>query len=107
MKPILTKLYIRCNRRVWFIATAVVFLLLGRWRWIEAKGSSFSLFDLLADGLRSLLPHVRTFSGEVLLGLLFMLLLTIAYVAISLFLGWLLAAIISAIIVVSRECNRR
>lgn len=69
------------------------------------KGSPFSLFDWLWADLSSFFRDIVN-PGEVLVGVLFLGLWVFAYIAVALFFGWVIAAIISTVITINRVRNQ-
>lgn len=92
------KLQIRPRRTAVLAIALLVFVCLGFWKWIEMKSAPFSLFDWWGDALANLVPDVRRGPvWDMPFGFLILFIWTVVYVAISLGVGWLLAAIADAI----------
>ena len=88
---------VRPSRVLWMLCTTATFVLLGSCRVIAMKGPAFSLFDWVVDALRNVAADLRNCPGDVLAGACFLLALCVAYAAASSAIGWLVAAMLSAI----------
>ena len=105
LMALLSNVAIRCHRKTWLIVSALMFWFLAQWRWIEMKGPPFSLYDWVWADLSSFARDIAN-PGEVLAGILFLGLWVLAYIAVALFLGWVIAAIISTVITIYRVRNQ-
>jgi len=87
---------IKTSRIVVLVLTLLIFVLLGSWRWIEMKAQPFSLFDWWGDAIWGLSTDLgRVAFGEIMVGMLYLILWTLGYVLISATLGWIIAAIVA------------
>jgi hypothetical protein len=85
------------SRRLWLLCTTAAFLALGSWRWIETKGPTSSLFDWVLETFRDIGVDMRDNPTDVLTGICFLLVWWAGYAVVSTGIGWLAAAVLSAI----------